>query len=359
MTINQFCLLCFFSFLGSTNYIHSYYEQGATPTSLVLFTLQDNQITLERYSLQEIKPGTVKLSSEMRKGHTLYKICLSPSTACASSLFFYPADQQYLVILTKQEEQQQQLDLLLSWAPLITQHVKQLAAVDTVDFSIEPTEHQETWVRALTCPLSTEKEDCTLSILFDTPVQAACGAFVADSYFNYDKGLFSRTFDQNEVETLGLLTPCDHTIKTRQISKELRRIAGQTVTTVSYYAAAGISAGKALMIKSIACTVAIWNNIKQYFVKRRAEKKAQGQLQKSLDAEAEFDQLLEETMNADLDFIPKEKPAEPNAVVEWIEKAGTYLLMRYISLEQKVRNGWNWIWNSKQSKPTTNTPAQS
>ncbi len=348
---NLFCLLCFLPFIGSSNYIHTYYEQGAAPTSLVLFTLQDNQITLERYSLDEIKPGTVKLSSEMRKGHTLYKIALSPSTAYASSVFFYPADPRYLVILTKEEEHQ--LDLLLSWAPLITQHIKQLKTVDTVDFYIESIEHQDPWTRALICPLSTEKQDCVLSILFDTPVQAACGAFITDSYFNYDKGLFSRTFDQCEIETLGLLTPCNNTIKTRQISKELRRIAEPTMKTFSHYAAVGISTGKALMIKSLAFTVALWDNIKDYFAKRRAEKNAQNQLQKSFDAEAEFDQLLEDTMNADLDFIPKEKPAETNTVVEWFEKTGTYVLMRYIDFEQKIRNGWNWIWSSKESKPAT------
>jgi len=310
------------------------HDHDTTSTSFLLFTLQDNHIQIERYSFDEIKDTPVELSTDICDGHTLYKIKLSKTTN-ASSLFFYPTDQRYLAILTTQE--QKELDLLLSWAPLITQNIKQLSSLETFDFSIEHLENKGSWQTILICQLDSDEKENTLSFLSETPIKAACGAFVCDSCFNYDKGLFSRTFDQKEVETLGLFKKWD-TRKTKGLYKQIGNVVMLTASMISHYTAAGLSTGKSAIIKTISYSMATLNRIKNYFKNRKDTNNAQKELHKSFDAEAEFDKLLEETMNIELDFIPEEKPKESPAIIQWGQRFGTYILMRYIDLEQKIKN---------------------
>lgn len=335
--------------LSAANCIQAYYQQEASPTSFILFTLHNNHITLERYSLDEIKPGTVKLPATIREGHTLFKLGLSEATLSASSLFFYPTDQRYLVILATQKEKQ--ADLLLSWAPLITHHIKGMGTIDTVHFSIDHLEGQEPWTIILTTELKTEKEHWTLELLLDHPVQAACGVFIADSYFNYDKGLFTRTFTKKQLDELNFLTTFDDTPVTKGTQELLQHLLAQALYGVSHYASACLSAIKAGSCKSIAYILAKWNAIKNYFAQRNAEKKANEALQKSFDAEDKFDKLLEEAMNSELDFIPKEKPKEPSAFFMRFQKIGMYLLMRYIALEQTIRDSWHRIRGTENQLP--------
>ncbi len=335
MNFKKYACSLLFVFSVLMQYAYSY-DKYHSQKSLILFVLSDNHITLERYSLDEIKESPLKLSNSIRKGHTLFDIDFSDSPQKPQTLFFNPTDHKYLTILSQTDQGR---DIQFSWLPLVSRQLTEINANDGFEFDVTNNETSQGYITELTGRISQGKR-YSFRLLLDKPTQAACGILISDIYFNYDKGLFTRTFKRTDLNAAGLLTYFNATATTRSLQKQIGTIFNKTRAFFSHYAIMSINHGKSAVKKSGHLVASIYHKVKNYITRRKTEKHAKACLQHNLDAENEFDKMLEDAMNSELDFIPKE-PHQPSALVQWFEKAGTYLLMRYISLEQKIRNNWH------------------
>jgi len=306
------------------------------PTSLILFALQDNQLTIERYSLDEINPTTKDLPTRTREGHRLYSIDLSEPDVSLHSVSFYPKHPQYITITA--DDAQKPDDYVISWltlvAPSLAENKKELNTLKTVHFSVMYPDNNNC------VALAHLNDNTTLELHCDYPIKALCGAFVEDVYFEHDRGLFTRTLTKRQLDELGIV------YKNGEILPEYRRIPLRIL-------ACQLAAKTLLCIEkgttsSLNYMKAKWNTLKEYFAKRKQQKRAQETLQKSFDKEEEFDMLLEQAMDDDLDFIKEPPKKDPSAATLWFQKAGAYLLFRYIAYEKQLGKLWHWILGTQE-----------
>ena len=93
-----------------------YYKKQNHPTSFLLFTLEKNQLSIERYMHHEIEVKGQALTTPFRQNHTLFNIDLTDGQASLSSVDFYPDDPGYIIISTSRYQ------YLIYWPALITKN---------------------------------------------------------------------------------------------------------------------------------------------------------------------------------------------------------------------------------------------
>jgi len=239
MTIKQvICILFFLVVFLVPGMLFCKIEQATT--SFLLFVLEDNHITLERYPSKMMSQSPVHLSSSVRAGHILFNLDITKPDSMAESIIFNPHNPRELILISKQNEQQ--VPNHFSWPLLITKHPHSLAHLEIINFELNNNNTEKSSMHNC-CENSSYDQE--MELIFDRPIQAACGTFIENKYFSYDKGFFTRNLSNAQVHALELLSP-------------------------------------------------------------------------------------------------------PKAIVHWSKGIGTYLLMRYISLEQKMRNLWQWLWKTKK-----------
>lgn len=349
MKIKKIVGIGLLSIIISTSWLtYALDDQETPPISFLLFTLENtNRITIERYSLDELHPQPCHLPISFREGHRLFNIDLDNSNVIIKSLLFDSKDPRELFIIA--EHDGKPTSYQLSWASLITEAPQKSPDIETIYFSIEDLNDTLPWVMKLRPhhnsllimkPEFDTELEANLTLLLDQPIQAACGTILADNYFSYDHGLFTRTFTKKQIHALGLLLenkPFTKKFSRKQVQQQLR----QALTRTSYWMAACAITIKNDTRQSIAYLGSKWSDFRAYCAQRNESKKTKAALQKSFDSEDEFDKLLEDAMNSDLDFLTEKKAKEqPSALTMWFQKTGTYLLMRYIAVEQKIRTYW-------------------
>jgi len=350
MKIKKIVSIILLSIIISTSLIdYALDDQKTPPVSFLLFALENSRITIERYSLDELDPQPYHLPTSTRKGHRLFNIDFDDSNETISSLFFDPKDPRTLFIMA--EHNGKPTHYQLSWASLITNDPQKLPDIETIYFSIEDLNNKLPWVMKLhphhkshliMKPEFNIELETNVTLMMDQSVQTACGAILADNYFSYDHGLFTRTFTKKQIHALGLLLenkPITKKLSQEQIQRQLR----QTLKKISYWTAACTTAIRNGTQQSITYLSIKWNNFRTYCTQLSKSKKTKAELQKSFDSEYEFNKLLEESMSSDLDFIAEKKAKEPSNLTMWLQGVGTFLLMRYIAAEQKILTYWQWL----------------
>jgi len=340
MTIKQvICILFFLVVFSVPGMLFCKIEQATT--SFLLFVLEDNHITLERYPSKMMSQSPVHLSSSVRAGHILFNLDITKPDSMAESIIFNPHNPRELILISKQNEQQ--VPNHFSWPLLITKHPHSLAHLEIINFELNNNNTEKSSMHNC-CENSSYDQE--MELIFDRPIQAACGTFIENKYFSYDKGFFTRNLSNAQVHALELLSPPKDTRQSfsrEQLHQWLQNSYDHTV----YYITSCWILLKKYSHQSCSHIAAKWAAFKEYVSKRKQRKQTEKALQQSFGAEDEFDKLIEEAMNSTFDFVPAHKEKE-STIVHWSKGIGTYLLMRYISLEQKMRNLWQWLWKTKK-----------
>ncbi|TET06703.1 hypothetical protein E3J79_01205 [Candidatus Dependentiae bacterium] len=322
------------------------YKITSTP-SLLLFILTNNRITIERHALNKLNQHQY-LPAPLREGNTLFTLDFDEHNETIESLLFNPKNSGELLILARHNGQL--ISYLLSWAPLITENPKMLTNLETVHFSLEHSSLEQRTL--LYVPIEIEQEKTTLKLSIDQHIQAACGTFIEDNHFSYDRGLFTRTLTKKQISELGLLYTPDTKPKTKTISYTYaQQLSQHSFAWLYSNLIINVATLKTWLRKRKTYIVTKCNKLKSSFLQSKKDKKSVSQLQ--LDAEDEFDKLLEQSLNDNLDFITGNKIKNSSALITWFEGIGTTLLMRYIVCEQKILKWWRWLANTNPTDKQT------
>ena len=301
--------------------------------SLLLFFLEDNQLTIERYAPDEFNQETKELSTNFRKGHTLYTIDMSDIVSSQSKISFSGENS---LSITSNIKNTYQYKLL--WPSLISKKPSTLPTqLTTVSFAINTDAHG---MCELTGFLDAWGFPLRYKFTTDKPIQSACGIFLDNTFFDYDKGLFCRSLTISQRDEYGILYQCKKTTK----RKNYKNLTATSIVTKSillpiYYTVLCANIVKKGTEKTAGYVTSTLSTLAAYF-KTKEKQNIPEPLQQNLNAEEEFDKLLEETMDVDLDFISTKTSAESSRPVQWLKGIGAQLFMRYLWLEDKVTRVW-------------------
>jgi len=303
-----------------------------TTHSILLFFLEENQLTIERYAPEELNNETKELSSSVRNGHTLYAIDISDIVSPETEISL----NTHVLNITSNLKNTYQYEL--AWPSLISKNPDTLPAqLTTVSFAINTDEQG-------TCKLSGNLDawGFPLSYKFttDKPVISACGVFLDNRFFDYDKGIFSRSLNISQRDECEILYQCKKTTKTKKYKKPLvPKIITKSIILPIYYTVLCAHFVKKGTVATAEYVISKLSSLAAYFKPKEQQNVAEP-LQQNLNAEEEFDNLLEEAMDLDLDFISTKNMPESSKPVQWLKGVGATILMRYLWLEDKITSVW-------------------
>jgi len=193
----------FLAFWNTQSYSETY--------SVLLFFLEENQLTIERYSPKELNHETKELSASFRHGHTLYSIDMSDIISSQSQISLKP-ENLHILEIKNQTKNTYQYELI--WPSLISKKPENLPEkMSNITFDIKTNTQG-------TCEISGHLDALGFPLYYkftiDKPIISGCAVFLNNTFFNYDKGIFSRKLSISQRDEYKILYQCKKRSKTKK-----------------------------------------------------------------------------------------------------------------------------------------------